>query len=107
MKIGDRVYCKKELPCDEDLEQVIKQTGHIYVKDLIQRYYTSTWFYKDKCYIISKSNSEGDLIGIIDNDGTMVLFSLSGERSRVFNMYFYTEQEMRKLKLDKINFLEV
>lgn len=80
LKIGDKICCKIEFP-NRDLSY-------------------SIWFSKDKYYIITVFDIETDTIGVMDNDGDRVIFSLLGNRP--LHKYFYTEQEMRRFKLNKI-----
>ena len=81
MKSGDKLYCKKEL----------------YVANF------GICFTLDKCYKVA--SVDVCYLFIQDNDGDNLLFYFYKDKvsDRVCNDYFYTEQELRKLKLDRLN----
>ena len=76
MEIGDKVYCKKE-------RDVIDITlGRSYILSIVNTNY------------ISINNNKGLLFSF----GTIKYYGYGN----YFNDYFYTEKEMRKLKLEAI-----
>ena len=75
---GNKVYCKKEL-------------SGIHIGKV---------FTIGNTYVIV--NGGNDIIWIKDNVGVDFAFSLNEVRSRNFYDYFYSEQEIRKMKLERI-----
>ena len=76
MKVGNIVYCKKSL---------------------------FQLFSKDECYIVKDLSNSGVRIYFKLDDWTTFTFGKEHFGWARFDDYFYTEKELRKLKLDKIN----
>ena len=75
MKVGDKLYCKKDY-CN--------------------------FFTYNKCYVIGSISER--YFFMYDNDNELSAFNLHDESSvYYYKDWFYTEQEMRKLKLNKLN----
>lgn len=78
MKIGNKIYC---------------------IKDFIDLDKGDIWCSKDKSYTICCDNSSESFY-IIDNQGDKNYYIID---VAIFNKYFHTEKELRKLKLEKLN----
>ena len=83
MRAGNRLYCKKRL----EAEMVWGKTPE-------------SWFYVGKWYLINKTGY--NYVFVLDNDGSLVVFSMDEKDSRSVQEFFYTEQDIRKMKLEKI-----
>lgn len=78
-KVGDKVLCKKDY------------TIAIYTNG------TSLKIYKDRTYEILEVYMYGE------NENVRVLIEGNSVLDTIVDYHFYTKEEMRKLKLDKIN----
>lgn len=83
MKEGDIVYCKKSF----ELKTLVTPTTT----------YTRTWFIKGNYYKIYV-NPKSDNFYLIDEEGDTNEVILK----EYFTDHFYTKQELRKFKLEKI-----
>jgi hypothetical protein len=92
MKKGDKLYCKKQL--------VYNSTTMHHL--LGYRKYSEVWFNNGEWYEIVFINVND--ISIKDNVKQLVSFSLKKGiiDDRILSDYFYTEKELRKIKLNKI-----
>ena len=83
MKVGDKVYCKKD-----------SHTS------------SGNWFTADCWYEIVYYDN-GNILNIRNNYGSRCAFNINHVKNHwadieLFNEYFYTIKEYRKLKLEKI-----
>lgn len=81
MKVGDKIYCKKTLIYDSQ----------------------ELYFYKDKIYYIEEIDKKNIYLNTENNILLRFCIKLqNGDKYKLYN-FFYTKQEYRKLKLEKIN----
>ena len=75
MKIGDRILCRLGIRC---------------------------WFTAGHYYIIDRCDGDDGDVLIIDDMNDRVAFSLINRDEGLFHNHFYTEKEMRKMKLERL-----
>lgn len=87
MKIGDKLYCHKKLVMNNVNRDVNTTEG---------KYYTIV----DIRPVVSENRQK---IKIINDNGSDHLFDTSKYGKSYYKQWFYTENDIRKLKMDKLN----
>lgn len=91
LKPGDKVLCKSEM------------SG--YYKNEVEVYFDAGKFYIVSDIYIYHQKGYGLEYYIFDNTGYRIAFGVkynTGKGYHLFHNYFYTEKEMRKIKLERL-----